>query len=65
MLTVCVQKNENKEREVLGGSADLVVIGGDSRSRGCRFKSPHLLLYGHFWHPVDVIIVMFGWKKRK
>ena len=28
----------------------LVVMGGDSSSKGCEFKSRHHILYGHFSH---------------
>ena len=34
----------------LDGSPSLVVMGGDSYSEGCRFKSRHRILDGHFSH---------------
>ena len=33
-----------------GGSSGLVVVGGDSFSEGCGFKSQHHILDGHFSH---------------
>ena len=32
----------------LGGSPGLVVMGGDSRSKGREFESRHHILNGHF-----------------
>ena len=39
----------NKQNIFLGGSPGLVVMGGDSRFKGCGFESRHLILYGHFF----------------
>ena len=36
----------------------LVVMGGDSCSKGCEFKSRHRILDGHFSHLFVVKIVM-------
>ena len=36
------------KRFVLSGSPGLVVMGGDSCSKGCEFKSQHRILDGHF-----------------
>ena len=33
----------------IGGSPGLVVMEGDSRSKGCGFKSRHCILDGHFF----------------
>ena len=33
----------------MGGSSGLVVMGGDSCSKGCEFESQHHLLDGHFF----------------
>ena len=45
----------------LGGSPGLVVMGGDSRSKGCGFESWHRILDGHdiFSHWFAVKIVLF------
>ena len=40
-----------------GRSPRLVVMGGDSRSKGCGFKSQHYILDGHFLHILGVKIV--------
>ena len=37
---------EERERE-MGGSPGVVVMGGDSWSEGCGFKSKHCILDGH------------------
>ena len=42
----------------MGRSPGLVVMGGDSCSRGCEFKSWHQILDGHFLHLFAVKIVM-------
>ena len=47
------------------GSLGLVVMGGDSCSEGCGFKSQHCILEGHFSHLFVVKIVMFVLKKTK
>ena len=41
------------------GSPVLVVMGRDSRSKGCGFESRHCTLDGHFSHVFVVKIVMF------
>ena len=53
---------------VKGGSPGLVVMGGDSWSKGRGFKSQHCMLDGHFSHLFVAGIVMFVRKegnKRK
>ena len=37
---------------------DLVVMGGDSCSKGCEFESQHSILDEHFSHLIVVKIVM-------
>ena len=47
----CNKSGDNKVRGVLrlvGGSPGLVVMGGDSHSRGREFESQHRILDGHF-----------------
>ena len=41
-----------------GGSPGLVVMGGDSCSKGCGFKSWHCILDGHYSHIFVVKIEM-------
>ena len=41
-----------------GGSPGLVVMGGDSCSKGRKFESRHHILDGHFSHLFAVKIVM-------
>ena len=36
--------------KTLGGTPGLVVMGGDSCSKGCEFESRHCILDGHFSH---------------
>ena len=48
-----------------GGSHGLVVMGDDSYSKGCGFKSQHHILDGHFLHLFVVKIVLFVSKDRK
>ena len=45
------EKNKNKGRIGIswGESPGLVVIGGDSCSKGCDFKSQQRILYGYFF----------------
>ena len=43
----------------MGRSPGLVVMGGDSCSKGCGFKSQHLILDGHLPHLLVVKIVIF------
>ena len=40
-----------------GGNTGLVVMGGDSRSKGCEFESQHRILDGHFF--INVLVVKF------
>ena len=42
----------------MGGSPGLVVMGGDSCSKGCGFKSWHCILDGHYSHIFVVKIEM-------
>ena len=44
----------------MGGSPGLVVMGGDSSSKGCEFKSQCCILDGHdiFSHLIVVKIIM-------
>ena len=46
------------ERSFTGGSPGLVVMGGDSCSKGCGFKSQHRKLDGLFFHIFVVKIVL-------
>ena len=39
-------------------SPGLVVMGEDSCSEGCEFKSRHCILDGHFSHLFAVIIIL-------
>ena len=50
---------------IQGGSPGLVVIGGDSCSKGREFESQHHILDGHFSHLFVVKIVMFVLKRPK
>ena len=43
----------------------LVVMGGDSCSKGCEFESWHCLLDAHFSHLFVVKIVMCVWKDKR
>ena len=45
----------------MGGSPGLVVLGGDSCSKGHWFKSQSWILDGHVSHLIVVEIVMFNW----
>ena len=47
---------------VRGGSPGLVVMGGDSCSRGHGFESQHHILDGLFSHFFVIKIEMFVWK---
>ena len=51
------QRKEQRKRTV-GGSLGLVVMGGDSCSKGCEFESRHRILDGYFSHLFVVKIVM-------
>ena len=50
---------------MLGGSAGLVVMGGDSRSTGRGFESQHWILDGHFSHYIVVKLYCFIVKDRR
>ena len=51
---------------MLGGSPGLVVMGRDSHSEGCVFKSQHRILDGHFSHISDVkVLKLFVWKDQE
>ena len=39
-----------QQLKILGRSPGLMVMGGDSCSEGCEFKSLHCILDGHFSH---------------
>ena len=48
-----------------GGSPGLVVMGGDSCSKGRDFKSRHCILDGHFFTYFFVKICIVCLKRRK
>ena len=50
------------QNESIQKSPGLVVIGGDSCSKGCGFESQHRRLDEHFSHIFVVKILMFVWK---
>ena len=54
--------SRNNTMKTLGGSPGLVDMGGDSLSKGRRFKSLQFILDGHFSHCVVTKIVKFVWK---
>ena len=56
----CLTKNNMR----LGGSPGLVVMGWDSCSEGCGFKSHHYTLDRHFHIYLSVKIVVFVWKEE-
>ena len=41
--------------EYLGGSPGLVVMGGDTRSKGCGFESQRRILDGHDIFHIDLL----------
>ena len=43
-------KNTYEKMLLWGGWPGLVIVGGDSCSRGREFESLHRILYGHFFH---------------
>ena len=49
----------------MGGSPGLVVMGGDSRSEGCKFKSQCHILDGHFSHSFVVNCIAVCLKKTE
>ena len=53
-----MQNSRNKLKPKSGGSPGLVVMEGDSCSKGCGFESHHRILVGHFPHIFVVKIVM-------
>ena len=54
-----------KQISSMGGSPGLVVMGRDSCSEGCGFKSRHRILDGHFSHIFVVKIVNVCLKRPK
>ena len=44
---------------VLGGSPGLVVMGGDSCSKGCEFESRDRILDGHYFTYLFVVKIVF------
>ena len=48
----------------MGVSPGLVVMGGDSCSKGREFESGHHIMDGHFSHLFVVKIVMFVWRNE-
>ena len=57
--TFSIKLSSNQTTGAAGGSPGLVVMGGDSCSKGRGFESQHRLLDGHFSHLFVVIIVKF------
>ena len=51
-----VREREKTERERMGRSPGLVVMGGDSCTEGRGFESCHHILEGHFSH---IFVVKF------
>ena len=49
----------------MGGSPGLVVMGEDSRAKGCGFESQHHILDGHFSHIFVVKICNVCLKRPK
>ena len=45
---------------IMGGSLGLEVMGGDSCSKGCEFKSHHHILDGNFFTSVFVVKFVTG-----
>ena len=50
-------KRSKKEMSLLGGSPSLVVMGGDSCTKGREFESWHRKLDGHFFTFICVFMV--------
>ena len=48
-----------------GGSPGLVVMGGDSCSKGCEFESRHHILDGHFFTYIFVVKICNVCLKRR
>ena len=66
MNIICAtQKVVDKQQSELGGSTGLVVMGGDSSSKGCGLKSRHCILDGYFSHIFVVRVVIIVWGKDK
>ena len=57
--SVCIINLSVIELVPLAGSRGLAVIGGDSCTKDCRFKSRHQILDGHFSHIFVVKMLMF------
>ena len=51
-------KHSGRKNSKVGGSPGLMVMGGDSCSKGRGFESRHHILDGHFSHLFVVKIVM-------
>ena len=49
-ISGCFVKYEIRSYVNMGGSPGLVVMGGDSRSKGRGFESQRQILDGHFSH---------------
>ena len=54
-----------KEKQIEGGNPGLVVIRGDSCSKGRGFEIQHYILDGHFLHIFVVKNVMMFFEKKK
>ena len=59
------ERERERDTRKKGGSPGLVVMGGDSYSKGHEFESPHLILDGHFSHLFVVKIAICVWKDDK
>ena len=65
-FTVYQFTERNRIELWVGGSPGLVVMGGDSCSKGCGFKSQRRILDGHFSHLfVEKMLCLFEKNKRK
>ena len=63
-MFACVYVLES-ENAFLGGSPGLVVMGGNSCSKGREFKSQHHIQDGHFYIPISGKICNGCLKRRK
>ena len=54
-----------KQLKWKGGSPGLVVMGGDSSSKGCGFESRHHILDAHFSHIFVVKVAMNLFEKDR
>ena len=60
-----LEKNHINQKEAVGRSPDLVVMGDDSCLRGFEFESWRCILDGHdIFHIVEKN-VLFAWKEQK